>query len=96
MLVAVSFFNDDKITQPGIAQWVKFFGDPFHYKVIVDTLLLGVKTVCATVIVGYPLALVFIDLSPRLQKVLIFIITDSLKAVKNDGTPFGLTSLASP
>ena len=74
MLVAVTFFNDDKITQPGIAQWVKFFGDPFHYKVIVDTLLLGVKTVCATVIVGYPLALVFIDLSPRLQKVLIFII----------------------
>ena len=74
MLVAVTFFNDDKITQPGVAQWVKFFGDPFHYKVIADTLLLGVKTVCATVIVGYPLALVFIDLSPRLQKVLIFII----------------------
>ena len=74
MLVAVTFFNDDKITQPGVAQWVKFFGDSFHYKVIADTLLLGVKTVCATVIVGYPLALVFIDLSPRLQKVLIFII----------------------
>lgn len=74
MLVAVTFFNDDKITQPGFAQWVKFFGDPFHYKVIADTLLLGVKAVCATVIVGYPLALVFLDLSPRLQKVLIFII----------------------
>ena len=74
MLVAVTFFDDDKITQPGFVQWVKFFGDPFHYKVIADTLLLGVKTVCATVIVGYPLALVFIDLSPRLQKVLIFVI----------------------
>lgn len=74
MLVAVTFFNDDKITQPGFAQWAKFFGDPFHYKVIADTLLLGVKAVCATVIVGYPLALVFLDLSQRLQKVLIFII----------------------
>ena len=45
MLVGVSFFNDDKITQPGFGQWAKFFGDPFNYKVIADTLLLGLKTV---------------------------------------------------
>lgn len=74
LLFGVSFFNDDQITQPGFAQWIKFFGDPFHYKVIADTLLLGAKTVAATVIVGYPLALVFIDLGPRLQRVLTFII----------------------
>ena len=41
LLVATSFFNDDKITQPGFASWAKFFGDPFNYKVIFDTLLLG-------------------------------------------------------
>ena len=64
----------DKITQPGLGSWIKFFGDPFHYKVIGDTLLLGVKTVCATVLIGYPLALVYLDLPTRLQKVLIFII----------------------
>ena len=74
LLFGVSFFNDDQITKPGFAQWIKFFGDPFHYKVIADTLLLGAKTVAATVIVGYPLALVFIDLGPRLQRVLIFVI----------------------
>ncbi|TAJ84809.1 ABC transporter permease [Reyranella sp.] len=74
LLIGVSFFDDDKITQPGFGQWVKFFGDPFSYKVIVDTLLLGVKTVCATVLLGYPLALVYLDAPPRLQKVLIFII----------------------
>jgi len=74
LLLGVSFFNDDQITRPGFAQWIKFFGDPFHYKVIADTLLLGAKTVAATVIVGYPLALVFIDLGPRLQRVLIFVI----------------------
>ena len=45
LLVGVSFFNDDKITQPGFGSWIKFFGDPFNYKVIADTLLLGVKTV---------------------------------------------------
>lgn len=74
LLFAVTFFNDDQITQPGLAQWIKFFGDPFHYKVIADTLLLGVKAVAATLIVGYPLALVFVDLGPRLQRVLTFVI----------------------
>jgi putative spermidine/putrescine transport system permease protein len=74
LLTAVSFYNDDKITQPGFGSWAKFFGDPFNYKVMADTLLLGVKTVCATVVIGYPLALVYLDLSPRLQKVLLFVI----------------------
>src|SRR5476649_2213420 len=74
LLVGVSFFNDDKMTQPGLLSWVTFFGDPFNYKVIADTLLLGAKTVCTTVLIGYPLALVYLDLSARLQKVLLFII----------------------
>lgn len=74
LLVGVSFYDDDKISQPGFASWLKFFGDPFNYKVIADTLLLGAKTVCTTVLVGYPLALVFLDLSARLQKVLLFVI----------------------
>ena len=43
LLVGVSFFDDDKITQPGFASWAKFFGDPFNCKVIVDTLLLGAQ-----------------------------------------------------
>ncbi len=74
MLVGVSFFNDDKISQPGFGQWAKFLGDPFSYKVIADTMLLGVKTVGATILIGYPLALVYLDASPRVQKVLIFVI----------------------
>ena len=74
MLVGVSFFNDDKITEPGFAQWAKFLGDPFSYKVIADTMLLGAKTVCATILIGYPLALVYLDAPARLQKVLIFVI----------------------
>ena len=74
MLVGVSFFNDEKITEPGFAQWAKFLGDPFSYKVIADTMLLGAKTVCATILIGYPLALVYLDAPPRLQKVLIFVI----------------------
>ncbi|MFO1082630.1 MAG: ABC transporter permease [Reyranellaceae bacterium] len=74
MLFGVSFFDDDKITRPGLATWAKFLGDPFTWKVIADTLLLGVKTVATTILLGYPLALVFMDAPPRLQKVLIFVI----------------------
>jgi len=74
MLCGVSFFEDDKITRPGLGTWAKFLGDPFTWKVIGDTLLLGVKAVITTMILGYPLALVFMDAGPRLQKVLIFVI----------------------
>jgi len=74
MLCGVSFFEDDKITRPGLGTWARFLGDPFTWKVIGDTLLLGVKAVITTMILGYPLALVFMDAGPRLQKVLIFVI----------------------
>ena len=74
LLCGVSFFEDDKITRPGLATWAKFLGDPFTWKVIADTLLLGVKAVITTMILGYPLALVFMDAGARLQKVLIFVI----------------------
>ena len=74
MLCGVTFFEDDKITTPGLGTWAKFLGDPFTWKVIADTLLLGVKAVITTMILGYPLALVFMDTGPRLQKVLIFVI----------------------
>ena len=74
MLCGVTFFEDDKITRPGLGTWEKFLGDPFTWKVIADTLLLGVKAVVTTMILGYPLALVFLDAGPRLQKVLIFVI----------------------
>ncbi len=74
LLATVSFYDDDKITQPGFGQWIKFFGDAFNWKVVADTLLLGLKTVVATAIVGYPLALVFCDCGPRVQRILIFII----------------------
>ncbi|MFZ5779728.1 MAG: ABC transporter permease [Pseudomonadota bacterium] len=74
LLCGVSFFEDEKITRPGLGQWGKFLGDPFTYKVIADTLLLGVKAVATTILLGYPLALVFMDASARLQRVLIFVI----------------------
>jgi ABC-type spermidine/putrescine transport system permease subunit I len=41
LLIVVSGFADEKITTPGLAQWRKFLGDGFTWKVIFDTVKLG-------------------------------------------------------
>ena len=74
LLVVVSGFADDKITTPGFAQWRKFLGDPFTWKVIVDTVKLGALTVLATVLIGYPLALVYLGAGARVQRVILFVV----------------------
>jgi putative spermidine/putrescine transport system permease protein len=74
MLFAVSFYTDERLTAFGLNQWQRFLGDAFHWKVIGDTLLLGLKTVCATVLLGYPLALVYLTARPFWQRVLLFIV----------------------
>ena len=74
ILAAVSAFDDDGITTVGFAMWRKFLGDPFYWKVIGDTVKLGFLTVAATVLVGYPLALVYMAAEPRIQRLLIFIV----------------------
>lgn len=74
MLFAVSFYADDRMTSFGLVQWQRFLGDAFHWKVVADTLLLGLKTVAATLVLGLPLALVYQAASPGWQRVLLFIV----------------------
>ena len=74
MLFAVSFYADEQMTRFGLDQWRRFLFDAFHWKVIADTLLLGLKAVCATVLLGFPLALVYRAASPRWQRVLLFVV----------------------
>jgi putative spermidine/putrescine transport system permease protein len=74
LLVVVSVFDDDTLTRAGFAQWRKFLGDPFTWKVVLDTMKLGVYTVVATTLVGYPIALVYLGARPRWQRVMLFIV----------------------
>lgn len=74
MLLVTSGYNDDMVTEPGLANWRKFLGDPFYWKVTLDTLKLGAMTVLATLVVGYPLAVVYLQASERWRRVLLFII----------------------
>ena len=74
MLFVVSFYADERMTRWGLDQWQRFLFDAFHWKVIIDTLMLGLKAVAATLLVGFPLALVYRAASPGWQRVLLFII----------------------
>ncbi|MFN0304528.1 MAG: ABC transporter permease [Burkholderiales bacterium] len=74
LLVVVSVFDDDKITVVGLANWRKFLGDPFYWKVTFDTVKLGFYTVLATALIGYPVALVYLGASPRWQRAILFIV----------------------
>ena len=62
LLFAVSFYADEQIDALGLRPVAKFYGEPFHCKVIGDTLLLGAEDgLATTVLLGYPLALVYRD-----------------------------------
>jgi putative spermidine/putrescine transport system permease protein len=74
ILAVVSAFDNEELTTVGFAMWAKFLGDPFYWKVMGDTVKLGFLTVGATVLVGYPLALVHMASAPAVQRVLIFIV----------------------
>jgi putative spermidine/putrescine transport system permease protein len=74
MLFVVSFYADEAMTQWGTQSWHRFLFDAFHWKVIADTMLLGLKTVAATILLGLPLALVYRAASPIWQRVLLFVV----------------------
>ncbi len=74
LLLWVSLHNDNELTQPGIANWIKFLGDPFYVGVVFKTLKLGLLTVLAATVLSYPLAIVYFEASERIRKLLLFII----------------------
>lgn len=74
ILLGISFYADAEQMQLGLGSWVKFYADAFYLKVIFDTLKLGFFAVAATTLLAYPLALIFRASSPRLQRILTFII----------------------
>ncbi|MFW5680969.1 MAG: ABC transporter permease [Pseudomonadota bacterium] len=74
LLVWVSLQADQDMTRFGLETWVRFLGDPFYLQVAADTLLLGLKTVAATVLLGMALALLYLEAGPRWRRVLLILI----------------------
>jgi putative spermidine/putrescine transport system permease protein len=74
MLLFISGYADNGMTQWGSLQaWAKMF-DAFGMGVLGDTLWLGVQTTVLTLVMGYALAWTFVRLPPQLQPIVIFII----------------------
>ena len=74
LLGFVSLHNDNSLQTMGVAQYLKFFGDAFNLSVLADTLLLGLKVTLITILIGYPLAYLYVNASPRMQSVLMLLI----------------------
>jgi putative spermidine/putrescine transport system permease protein len=74
LLGAVSFYNDTTFTTPGVAQYVKFVTDGFNMAVLGQTLWLGLLATAVALVIGYPLAYIYMVAPAALQRVLMLVI----------------------
>lgn len=74
LLAFVSLYQDSSMQDMGLAQYVKFFSDNFNLLVLGDTLWLGIKVTVLTILIGYPLAYVYVNAPSRLQRILMLFI----------------------
>ena len=74
LLAFVSFHNDPNLSQVGIAQYLKFASDRFNLGVLAGTLTLGVATTLLALLIGYPLAWLYTQATPRWQSLLMLVI----------------------
>jgi putative spermidine/putrescine transport system permease protein len=74
ILIYVSLHNDADMTRIGVGQYVKFLTDPFSLKVLGHTLWLGIEVTAACLLLGYPLAVLYVRCRRSVQAVLTLII----------------------
>ncbi len=74
ILLYVSLFTDAAMTAHGLTQYAKFLLDPFSLGVLGRTLWVGVQVTALCLLLGLPLAWVYVRMSGLLQTVLIVVI----------------------
>jgi putative spermidine/putrescine transport system permease protein len=74
VLVAISLFRTPQFAELSLAQYLRFFVDPFSIKVLADTLWLGAEVALATLVLAYPLALVYVASGQLLRALITFLI----------------------
>ncbi|GAA5232419.1 ABC transporter permease [Verticiella sediminum] len=74
LLGYVSLHNDPMLSEPGVAQYVKFLGDAFNLAILGNTLWLGVKVTLLAMLVGFPLAYLYTQAPARWQGLLLLLI----------------------
>ena len=74
VLLAMSFARDAEMHSLTLANYAKFFTDPFNYSILWNTILLGVKATLLCLLFGYPIAWVASHARARWQAVLLFLV----------------------
>ena len=74
LLACISAAVDNDLTSFGPDQYIRFASDPFHWRIALNTVLLGLKTVAFTMVMAYPLALLYLEIGPRARRLLVFAI----------------------
>jgi putative spermidine/putrescine transport system permease protein len=74
LLGYVSLHADPTLQQHSLTQYVKFFGDSFNWRVLGNTLLLGLQVTLVALVIGYPVAYLYSVSGRRVQQLLIFLV----------------------
>jgi putative spermidine/putrescine transport system permease protein len=74
VLIAMSLHADADRSAWSLAQYLKFLGDTFNLRILVETLWLGVKATLVCLVFGYPLAWLASRASARVRSLLLFLI----------------------
>jgi len=70
----VSLHTDSSMTAMGITQYVKFLGDPFSLSVLVRTLWVGVEVTALCLLLGLPMAWVYVRAPGWVQSILMLVV----------------------
>jgi putative spermidine/putrescine transport system permease protein len=73
ILTLVSFYADTAMSRFGLDQYAKFLLDPFSLGVLASTLWLGVEVTALCLLLGFPLALVYVR-SPRWMQAIMMLL----------------------
>ena len=74
LLFIVSLYTDTSMTHFGLTQYAKFLLDPFSLKVLGSTLWLGVEVTALCLLLGFPLAYLYLRVPGWAQGVLMLIV----------------------
>jgi putative spermidine/putrescine transport system permease protein len=70
LLVVYSFVGKSGFS---LENYAAFLGDPFNFRVLVNTARLGIETVAGTTLLGIPIALFYWHSGSRIRQVIIFV-----------------------
>lgn len=73
-LAAISLARTPQFDAFSFVQYLRFVSDPFSLQVLADTLMLGLEVAVCTLVLAYPLALVYVASGSTVRAILVFLI----------------------